>query len=47
MQQLEHSAMHEGSRRDAFQNDGKPCSSEIQLVLAWSVSFKTTTTKLA
>ena len=42
MQQLEHSAMHECFGSDAIQNDAKPSSSEVQLVLAWSVSFKTT-----
>ena len=46
MQQLELSAMHECVICDTFQNDAMPCSSEIQLVLAWSVSFKTTAIKL-
>ena len=30
-----------------FQNDAMQCGSEAQLILAWSVSFKTTTIKLA
>ena len=41
MQQLGHSAMHECLWCDAFQNDAMPCGSEVQLDLAWSVSFKT------
>ena len=34
MQQIGHSATHECSRCDAFQNDAMPCGSEVQLVLA-------------
>src|SRR6185295_15431381 len=40
MQQLGYGATHGCLRLDAFQNDTMQSGSEVQFVLAWSVSFQ-------